>query len=61
MHNWFNIPVPSCRRLTHGVTEKASMREVLILFQARRLSGDKRPDVRLKGDGQLRPRPRQCR
>ena len=51
MHNWFNIPVPPCWRLTHGVTEKASMREVLILFQARRLSGDKRPDIRLKGDG----------
>ena len=51
MHNWFNIPVPPCWRSTHGVTEKASMREVLILFQARRLSGVKRPDIRLKGDG----------
>ncbi len=60
MHNWFNIPVPPCRRSTHGVTEKASMREVLILFQARRLSGKKKPDVRLKGDGQLRLRLRPC-
>ena len=46
MHNWFNIPVPPCWRLTHEVTEKANMREVLILFQAPRLFGDKIPDIK---------------
>jgi hypothetical protein len=24
MHNWFNIPVPSCMRSNRGVTEKAT-------------------------------------
>ena len=51
MHNWFNIPVPPGWRSTHGVTEKANLREVLILFQTRRLSGMKIPDIKLKGDG----------
>ncbi len=57
MPNWFNIPVPLCLCSTHGVTEKASAREELILFQACRLPGDKRPGARLKSDGKLRLRP----